>query len=222
MTAPVASASPTGFPRLAAARPPRSLWQRLWESVSIYLPVLLMGLLAMGTYWLVKNTPLLEAPEPQRPLSHDPDYTMSRFAVRSFDPAGRLKTELFGQEGRHYPDTDTLEIDQVRMRSFSPQGQLTTANAARAVSNGDGSEVQLFGNAVVVREAGVKGSPPTRFEGEFLHAFVATERLVSSKPVTLTRGADRFTADSLQYDHTERVAELQGRVRGVLTPGGAR
>lgn len=206
----------------APVRRRRPLWQRAWERVSIYLPVLMMGLLAMGTYWLVKNTPLFEAPEAARPLTHEPDYTMQQFAVRSFDPAGKLKSELFGREARHYPDTDTLEIDEVRMRSFNPQGNLTTATAGRALSNGDASEVQLFGNAVVVREAATRGLPATEFRGEFLHAFVNTERLVSHQPVTLIRGSDRFTADRLNYDHTERVAELQGRVRGTLAPAGAR
>ena len=200
----------------------RPFWQRAWERVSIYLPVLMMGLLAMGTYWLVKNTPLLEVPAAQRPLTHDPDYTMSQFAVRSFDAAGKLKSELFGREARHYPDTDTLEIDQVRMRSFNPQGLLTTANANRALSNGDASEVQLFGNAVVVRQGATAQAAATEFRGDFLHAFVTTERLTSNKPVTLVRGADRFTADSLSYNHGDRVAELQGRVRGVMAPAKAR
>ena len=39
------------------------------------------------------------------------------------------------------------------------------------------------------------------------------------KPVTLTRGADRFTADTLDYDNLSGVANLQGRVRGLLVPG---
>ncbi|MES3011948.1 MAG: hypothetical protein V4738_14260, partial [Pseudomonadota bacterium] len=30
---------------------------RGWERTAIYIPVLLMGLLALGTYWLVRNTP---------------------------------------------------------------------------------------------------------------------------------------------------------------------
>lgn len=210
------------LPVPAPVRRRRPLWQRAWERVSIYLPVLMMGLLAMGTYWLVKNTPLLEATEAQRPLTHDPDYTMSQFAVRSFDASGKLKSELFGSEARHYPDTDTLEIDQVRMRSFNPQGLLTTANANRALSNGDASEVQLFGNAVVVRQGATPQAAATEFRSEFLHAFVATERLMSNKPVILVRGPDRFTADSLNYDHVDRIADLQGRVRGVLAPARTR
>jgi hypothetical protein len=70
----------------------------------------------------------------------------------------RLRSELFGTEGRHYPDNDTLEVDQVRMRAISPRGPGHGATANRGLSNGDGSEIQLFGNAVVVREAATGSS----------------------------------------------------------------
>jgi lipopolysaccharide export system protein LptC len=40
----------------------------------------------------------------------------------------------------------------------------------------------------------------------------------SHQPVTLTRCNDRFTGDSLAYDHIAQVLELQGRVRGQLSP----
>ena len=54
------------------------------------------------------------------------------FAARTFDEAGRLRTEVMGSEARHYPDTLQLEIEQVRIRSYDPQGRLTTASADRA------------------------------------------------------------------------------------------
>ena len=76
---------------------------------------------------------------------------MRRFSVKTFDAAGHIKSEVYGTEARHYPDTDTLEIDQPRIRSFNNRGELTVATARRALSNGDGSEVQLFGDAVVTR-----------------------------------------------------------------------
>ena len=28
-----------------------------WDRVAVYLPIILMGLMALGTYWLVRNTP---------------------------------------------------------------------------------------------------------------------------------------------------------------------
>ncbi len=195
---------------------------RFWDQVSIYLPIILMGLLALGTYWLVRNTPTAGPAASEKAAQHEPDYFMRKFSVKSFDGSGRLKSEVFGSEARHYPDNDTLEIDQPRIRSIDEKGLLTVATANRALSNGDGSEVQLFGNAVVVRDAGTDATgsrvPRIEFRGEFLHAFLNTERIKSNKPVMLTRGADQFTADSMDFDNLDRVMDLRGRVRGVLVP----
>ena len=145
---------------------------------------------------------------------------MRDFSVRVFDASGRLKSEVSGVEARHYPDTDTLEIDQVRLRSYSAQGHVTVATARRGLSNGDGSEVQLFDDARVVREprADAQGrmSPRLEFRSDFLHAYTDTERVKTHLPVTLSRGDDRFTADAMDFDNLDRVIELHGRVRGVL------
>ena len=193
-----------------------------WDKLAIYLPIILMGLMALGTYWLARNTPSLGPAEVQRVANNDPDYFIRGFSVKTFDASGRLKSEVFGAEARHYPHTNTLEIDLPRILSFNPSGESTVATAQRALSNSDGSEVQLMGNAVVTREAATDQAGNTRprlvFRGEFLHAFLNTERVKSHKPVTLTHGADQFTAENLDYDNLDRVMELRGRVRGVLMP----
>ena len=48
---------------------------------------------------------------------------MKNFAVKSFDATGRPVKRGDGRTARHYPDTDTLEIDQVRMRRWQPNGR---------------------------------------------------------------------------------------------------
>jgi lipopolysaccharide export system protein LptC len=193
----------------------------LWYRITLYLPVVIIVLLALGTWWLARNTPVFAPPTAEAPPKHEPDYYMRNFAVKNFDATGVLSSEVAGQEARHFADTDVLEIDSARIRSFKA-GRYTTATATRAYRNGDGSELQLVGNAVVVREAGPdaqgKQMPRMEFRGEFLHAFLNTEQIKSHKPVTITRGSDQFTADSLQYDNLDRVAVLQGRVKGTLVP----
>ena len=197
-------------------------WQRAWDRVSIYLPLALMALLALGTYWLQRNAPALAAPLAAQSAKNDIDYFMRQFTIKSFDETGRLKSEVNGLEARHYVDTDFLEIDQPRIRSVGEKYRVTTSTGKRALSNGDGSEVQLMGNALVVREAaqGADGKvlPKMTFAGEFLHAFVNEERVKSHKPVLLTRGDDQFTGDSLTYSNVTGIAELKGRVRAVLVP----
>ena len=117
---------------------------RTWDRVSIYLPIMLMGLLALGTYWLARNTSPAPSPVAGQATTHEPDYFMSGFSVRNFEPGGRLKTEIHGVEARHYPDTDTLEIDQPRIRAYNEEGVVTTATAKRALSNADGSPSEAF------------------------------------------------------------------------------
>ncbi|MFZ2394103.1 MAG: LPS export ABC transporter periplasmic protein LptC [Rhodoferax sp.] len=193
------------------------------DRLTLYFPVLLMGLLALATYWLVRSTPGLEPKPPAAAVKHLPDYFMHQFSVKTFDAHGQLKSEVMGRDARHFPDTDTLEIDQVHIRSFGVEGQLTTATARQAFANGDASEVQLIGQALVERKASLnkdgKEKAALTFRGEFLHAFMDTDRVKSHKPVELTRGADRFTADSMDYDNREGIMLLTGRVRGHLVPG---
>ena len=195
---------------------------RAWDRVSIYLPVILMGLLALGTYWLARNTPTFSAPGAERAPTHEPDYFLRNFSVKSFDAQGRLKSELRGSEARHYPDTDTLEVDNPRIRSYNDQGALTLATAKHAIASGDGTQVQLVGDAVVTREGAkqANGQPAPNLElrGEFLHVFLDKEKVKSDRPVVLKRGADQFSADNLDYDNLDRVLELRGRVHGTLAP----
>jgi lipopolysaccharide export system protein LptC len=193
-----------------------------WERVLLYLPLMVVGAMALGTYWLVRSTPAMGEAEVPRPVGHAPDYFMRGFSIKTFDATGQIRSEVMGSEARHYPDTKWMEIDSIRIRSFDTQGRLTTATAQRGLTNEDGSEVQLLGNALVVREAetgkGPNASPRMEYRGEFLHAFMTTEKVRSHKPVELTRGSDRFTADSLDFDNVDQVLQLQGRVRGTLVP----
>lgn len=203
-------------------------WRRLlslWDWASIYLPVVIMAAIALGTYWLVRNAPELALPNTPKAASHEVNYFMRKFNVKSFNEKGQLKSEVSGLEARHYADTDTLEIDQARIQSLSDNGRLVVSTANRALSNADVSQVQLSGNARVVREAaqGANGQavPRLEFQGEYLHAFVNEERVMSNQPVALIRGGDQFTAESFSYDSLSGVADLKGRVRGRLMPGGA-
>lgn len=194
-----------------------------WDRLSIYLPIMLMGLLALASYWLLRATP--EAPEAaaERPVTSDPDYFMRDFSVKSFDAAGQLRAEVRGVEARHYPDDDRVEIDQARIRNLAETGAVMTAVAQRVTTNADNTVFVLEGDAVVVREGGRNASgeplPRLEFRGDFLRVELEpVERVSSDQPVELLRNGDRITAETLDYRGDERVADFQGRVRVQLNP----
>ncbi|MBK1616365.1 LPS export ABC transporter periplasmic protein LptC [Rubrivivax gelatinosus] len=209
----------------AAAQPPldtppapRMPWSlRLREALSAYLPLLLMALLALATWWLVKNTPSAPRTPDQAVVRQDPDYTMTGFAVERFEATGRLKVRIEGEQMRHYPATDQIEIDRVHIRAIAPDGRVTLADARRALANGDASEIQLLGAAHVTTtdERGQK----VQMAGEFLHAFLVTERVRSHLPVRVTSAdGSVFEATGLEYDHGLRKLELRGPMRGTFAP----
>lgn len=195
---------------------PSPWYLRAIDTVSTYLPLLLMAVLALGTWWLVKNTPLFEGDRAAAPLRHEPDYTMTQFMVQRFGPTGAMRVQIEGDLMRHYPDTDTYEIDNARIRAIGDDGRVTVATARLALSNRDGSEVQLTGGAHVVREASATQTA-IDFRGEFLHYFQYSERVQSHLPVVVTQGGSEIRGDSMTYDNLARVLDLRGRVRGVLT-----
>ena len=205
---------------LPADPAPRAGFVQPWTAraaalLSAYLPMLLMALLAASTWWLVKNTPVFDTSPTPAVLRHEPDYTMTRFSVQRFAPGGAGQARIEGDTLRHYPDTDTVEIDNARIRAIAADGRVTVATATRALSNADGSEVQLLGGAHVVREAREK-EQAIHFRGEFLHAFLNTERVRSHLPVTVTRGATQVRADAVDYDNLSGVIRFSGRMRGVF------
>lgn len=184
---------------------------RLRDAFSTYLPLLLMAVLALSTWWLVKHTPGLPALPTQSVVRHDPDYTMSGFAIERFDRGGRLRVRVEGGQMRHFPDTGRYEIDQARIQAIGSDGGQTLAVAARALANSDLSEVQLHGAAQVTsRDA--RGRV-LEMRSEFLHVFLVTERLETDRPVEVRTGADVLQAAGLRYDHGKGLLELAGRLR---------
>lgn len=211
----------TVIPDTAPSPSRRSLWSLAWDRLSVYLPVLLMMFMALASYLLLQATPEPPQPEPERALTHDPDYFMRRFSVKVFAPSGALASEMYGSEAHHFPDTDTVVIDNARVRAFNQNNQLSTATARQVTANGAGTEFELKGDAVVVRQAGLSrtGQRVSRleFHGEHLIVSTGPEFVVSDVPVLLVRDHDQITADALDYrgDATQ-VVILTGNVRAKL------
>jgi len=207
----------------AHGAPPRTRlpWHlRLRDVFSAYLPLLLMALLALASWWLVKNSPRPVTAAEERPVSSEPDYTMSGFALERFGADGHLRLRIEGAHMRHFPATDRIEIDDARIHAVADDGRVTLAHARQAIGNGDGSEVQLLGGAEVTSDDG-KGTP-LLMRSEFLHAFLVTERVRSHLPVRVRLGSNEWRAGGLDYDHAARRLELTGPMRAELSPRAAR
>ena len=197
------------------------LLRKAWDRATLYLPLLVMLVLALGSWWLVRSMPDLWSTPKAKVVRKDPDYNLRHFVVKVFDAQGRLVREVSGDEGRHYPDTDEMHIEQVTFRAQNENGQHLNAVGHKGIATGDGERVTLLGDARAVREA-TDTLPRIELHGERIVALLKQEKLRSADPVQIMRGPDVFTANHMDFDIQSGQYQLSGRVRGALAPTSAR
>lgn len=219
-----ASAAPAAAPRRERV-PVAGLWR---ERLSASLPVLLMAALAAATWWLVRHTPKVDEARPAATKRHEVDYDMQQFRTRRYVAGGRLQTIVEGREMRRYADDGSIEIDDMRLhamddggRRYNGEARLGTADAALRV-------VQLLGHARIKREATTLQDPddgatrradgPLQLSGEQLWMDTQTQRMRSSRPVTMVTDDGRMDAGTLDYDGSAGLTLLGQRVRGSYLP----
>jgi lipopolysaccharide export system protein LptC len=190
---------------------------RLWDRLTLYLPVALMAVLALISYWLVRTAPGDKQAEAVAVHDNNPDYYLHSFSAQSFDAYGKVVRQVQGALGRHFPDTKWTEIDDFYGQTYGAGGAVMLAQARRSLTNEEATEMQLMGSAQVLRpELQLAGQAPRQravYRSEFLHVFTETGIAKSHLPVDIEYGRNRFRADSMLYDDVSQILELKGRVK---------
>jgi len=193
---------------------------QLWDKLSLYLPIALMAFFAIGTWWLVRNTPKLDEGGSVHPVRHESDYQLQQFSIQSFDAQGHFKSQLWGEQALHYPDTDTLEIKQVRLHGLDLHGATTRGSALRALVSANSTQVELTGQVHLVHQPApaANATAAMTFDSEALHIDTERDELHTATPVVIAQGGKRFSANGMTYQHEQGQLELRGQVRSTLTP----
>lgn len=195
-------------------------WARLHrtlDSLTLYLPLIVMAILALGSWWLVRSMPELMPTTTDRPLRTEPDYRLENFTVKTFDAEGQLTRQISGDAATHFPQPNELHIDRIQIFAKNDAGSEFTAHADKGISSDNDDRFTLIGNVQAVRKADPRG-PLTQLRGERLTAIIHEDRLTSSLPVEITRDRDVFSSDTLDFNTRSGQYLLQGRVRSVIAP----
>ncbi|WP_295521671.1 LPS export ABC transporter periplasmic protein LptC [Limnohabitans sp. Rim8] len=191
--------------------------RRLLDALSLYLPLIVVAMLASGSWWLVRSIPALSSPEANKPVRQEPDYRLSDFSVKSFNATGQMTREITGKKAQHFPATENLQIEEIRIFAQNDNGSRMSAQALQGVASDDGTQVTLVGQAQTIQHA-QENRPQIELRGERLVALPDEDRVLSDDPVHITRGRDVFTANTMNFNSNTGEYVLQGRVRGTLMP----
>jgi lipopolysaccharide export system protein LptC len=199
----------------STARRPRANWRTaLRDKLTAYLPLLLMVLLALGTWWLVKNSPQAPKEAAPRVVTGEPDYTLSGFGLRRFAADGSLQLTLEGQQLHHYPDSDRIEIEEVRLSTPGTNGPATLATARQARADGKATDVELLRGATI--KARLADGQALEMNSDYLRVQVAQQRVSTHQPVDLRVGTQTVKAGGLVWENPARTLELKPPIRATL------
>lgn len=193
------------------------------DGVRRLILVLVLAAIGIAAWWLRREAPEV-APTPV-PDQRRPDYIADGLVVVTTDIEGRISRRLSTPQLRHYPDTDTNELEQPHLTVYRDDGPPWLAQAETGWVTGDGDEVLLRGDVRIDRE-GFADNPPTALRTRWLVVLPQSDYAYTHRFVELTRGHDWITAeDGLEVWFGEPLrVRLFGRTRAVhhvAQPGSA-
>ena len=195
--------------------------QAWFDRLIAWSPVLLLGALAALTYWL--NTQVRVAgPAFDGSGRHDPDIFVENFKAINLDKDGRIRQALVATRARHFPDDDTMALDQPQIAFTDPGKPRLDVTADRATVTGDREHAYFEGHVTAVREAATaadgKTEGPVTFTTEYLHVIPTEDRVLTDRAVTIADPRGTINATGLDFDNKAKTVKLKSHVSGQLQP----
>jgi len=179
-------------------------------------PLVLMLALAGLTFWLERTVREEEGAHPSL-RRHDPDYVVDNLAHTRFNVQGIVESTLAAAKMLHYPDDGSTELVAPRMVQTKPNEPRVTLTADRGTLSQDGEEVFLYGNVLVVREAGPERAE-TRMRASFMHVVQAHSVIRTDRDVVITEEDRLLSGRAMEYHNETKELFLRERVRGRFEP----
>jgi lipopolysaccharide export system protein LptC len=178
-------------------------------------PLGLMLALALLTFYL-ERTVREEEGQPAR-RRHDPDYIVSNFTTTTYNREGLPLSVLSAERMVHYPDDDSTELVAPRVLQTRPEEPRISLTAERGALSGDGGEIFLYDNVVLVREAS-ETQPAARMTTSFLHVLRDRSLVRTDREVVLVEDRRSLTGRGMEYNSESRQFNLHAEVVGRFEP----
>ncbi|EIC22216.1 LPS export ABC transporter periplasmic protein LptC [Thiorhodovibrio frisius] len=146
-----------------------------------------------------------------------PDYVVDGVRALELDIHGQPARRLRAEQLRHYPDDDSNELDQPRLRLYDDQAPPWHIRSERGWISAGNERIVLSGE-VRARRAAASDQEAIAFATSWIEVFPDDERAETDRFIELDRGADRMTAiDGMRFWYSEPMrGEFVGRVRSRL------
>jgi lipopolysaccharide export system protein LptC len=188
------------------------------------VPIVLLGIITLASFWFLKKNTLSENPPPDRLKVHKPDYVFIDVKLTVLNPDGSTKYRLLGKEFKHYEDDAVIEVEVPRLRLFNPKAPPLTLTAQSGHVTGDLDIVELYKNAEISRpeelnRKGVVINPHLLMQSDYLKFFINDDQMQTHLPIHIERGDSIMDASKgATYDNINQAVSMFGDVKGSIAP----
>lgn len=182
-----------------------------------FLLVLLIVLaIALVSRWL-----LTAVETPNKRISaearHDPDYYMVNFKITVYQPNGKPAYHLDAAHMNHYPDDDTMTMQQLNLdyRDENNQNWSTSANKGIAYQN---IEVLRLDGNVIITGQGTQSNQPITIATQSLRIDLPHKYASTDAPVKISSKNSTITAKGMEMDMAAGHLSFLSEVRGHYVP----
>ena len=149
---------------------------------------------------------------------------MDGISATALDETGTTKYRFTGVHMNHYEDDLTYDVTYPALRVYAPDRPQVTARADLGKMNGEGTIIDLYNNAKVIRAQGsdARQDPLMTADSTYFQVLLNDDIVRTDKPVELHRGPSIMNANGLTFNNVTRQVQLLGNVRGRIEGLGAR
>lgn len=188
----------------------------------IILPIALLLFLALLSFW-INQTVQEQGSRLSSQGRHDPDYMLYNFVSTRTDASGFTKYVLAASQMRHYPDSDTTDLQRPRFTQFGLNKPYTQIHGQRGKISANGKQVEFTQHVKVTRQAtATKGE--MQLVTDQLTLLPDQEIAHTDRPVVIKQQpATVITATGMTFDNKSSTIQLFNRVHvhyeRALEPG---
>ena len=180
------------------------------------LPLILLASLLALPFWLNESA---RAPaSSQNEGAHLADYMIEDFSIVRMSNDGIARHLLFAKSMVHFPDDDSIDMENPRFVDISPGKPAMQVNAEHAKMPGNGEDVYLTGNVMVLRNGG-KGRGETTMTTSLLHLVPDKDIAKTDKPVVITETNTVINSVGMEMNNRTQITQLLSQVKVVQKQG---
>jgi lipopolysaccharide export system protein LptC len=186
------------------------------------MPLILMGTLTLGTFWLVQKVTPPEKSSLERVRLHEPDYTITNGALTALNEMGNTKYRILGNKVIHYDDDASIDILSPRIRLFQLDKAPVTVKSDTGHLDGDLTILDLIDNASIFRPAQAATSSQAATlrmlaSSTYFKVIINDDIIETNRPITLEQGISIMqSTEGGKFNNIEQSMTLLGQVKGRI------